>query len=72
MTWRKFRGGISQRSQFRKLKKQNIDYCYKKYFEEKTIKNSKNFIISVLFNSIEKEENKKSEITNLGYDWFNK
>ena len=60
------------KEKFKKLKKQNIDYCYKKYFEEKTIKNSKNFIISTLYNSAIKEENKKSEVTNLGYDWFNK
>ena len=60
------------KEKFKKLKKQNIDYCYKKYFEEKTIKNSKNFIISTLYNSVAKEENKKSEVTNLGYDWFNK
>ena len=60
------------KEKFKKLKKQNIDYCYKKYFEEKTIKNSKNFIISTLYNSVIKEENKKSEVTNLGYDWFNK
>ena len=60
------------KEKFKKLKKQNIEYCYKKYFEEKTIKNSKNFIISTLYNSVIKEENKKSEVTNLGYDWFNK
>ena len=60
------------KEKFKKLKKQNIEYCYKKYFEEKTIKNSKNFIISTLYNSAVKEENKKSEVTNLGYDWFNK
>ena len=60
------------KEKFKKLKKQNIEYCYKKYFEEKTIKNSKNFIISTLYNSAIKEENKKSEVTNLGYDWFNK
>ena len=60
------------KEKFKKLKKQNIEYCYKKYFEEKTIKNSKNFIISTLYNSATKEENKKSEVTNLGYDWFNK
>ena len=60
------------KEKFKNLKKQNIDYCYKKYYEEKTIKNSKNFIISTLYNSAIKEENKKSEVTNLGYDWFNK